>query len=91
MRRFSYEANASENGERKMKNLIVKDEAGKTVGQFPTREYGACALTVATFGQYVMFGNKVVWYNEVDGDASESYDNFALIVRARINDAIPQP
>lgn len=68
-----------------MKNLIVKDEEGKTVGNFPIQQYGPCALTVATFGQYVMFGNLVVWFNNQDGDASESYDTFAEVVYRRIS------
>jgi hypothetical protein len=85
MRQFSYEANASENGEKKMRhNLIVKNDKNETIGTFPLYESAPCALIVATFGQYVMFGNLVVWYNEQDGDASESYDNFARIVEERI-------
>ena len=65
-------------------NLIAKNEQGETIGTFPLYESAPCALVVATFGQYVMFGNLVVWYNEKDGDASESYDNFARIIDERI-------
>jgi hypothetical protein len=65
-------------------NLIVKNEQGETIGTFPLYESAPCALIVETFGQYVMFGNLVVWFNDQDGDASESYDNFAKIVEERI-------
>jgi len=64
--------------------LKVKNEQNETIGTFPLYESAPCALIVATFGQYVMFGNLVVWFNDKDGDASESYDNFAKVVEERI-------
>lgn len=65
-------------------NLIVKNEQNETIGTFPLYESAPCALIVETFGQYVMFGNLVVWYNEQDGSAQHSYDHFARIVDERI-------
>jgi hypothetical protein len=64
--------------------LKVKNEQGETIGTFPLYESAPCALIVETFGQYVMFGNLVVWFNDQDGSAGESYDNFAKIVEERI-------
>lgn len=68
------------------KNLIAKN--GKEVlGKFDLDQYGPCALIVATFGDkrgQVIYDGEVVWSNEIDGDASESYDEFINVVYRRI-------
>lgn len=68
------------------KSLIAK--SGKEVlGKFDFGQYPSCALVVATFGDtkgQVLYDGQVVWSNELDGDASESYDNFYSVVLKRI-------
>lgn len=68
------------------KSLIAK--SGKEVlGRFDLDQVAPCALVVATFGNeqgQVLFDGLIVWNNQVDGDASESYDTFASVVIERI-------
>lgn len=68
------------------KSLIAK--RGKEVlGKFDFQQYAPCALVVSTFGDelgQVFYDGQVVWSNELDGDAADSYDGFVDIVLARI-------